>query len=393
MTRTTRFLVAAAALLLAACDNDDGVVIVNPDPPGTPRDLLARYEWVLEDFSGGVPVGHPSVALTWLPPTDWDDEVFRVYGKRASSSGFTLIATVTSCTVDGCVYRDVNVAPSTAYEYYVAAVNERTGEETTTEFREAVSVPSGTRPAAPQMGTPVGLDGAVYLPWADDPANGDNVSRYLVYLTALEGQSYTYRVGETDGTGFLDEQAENGFTYGYSVATVDTLGHVSNLTAQATVIPRPDFHGELLLAHGDDPARSGFRFPSDEATDPVVPGTSLEADFRFEADGAGWRIVPLNGAAVLEHPERTTALTCGPGADAGCRAVTVAPATGYSTAPVEISPEYSYVFRLPGAGGQVHYGVLRVTLLGSDQDGNALVIFDWALQLIPDEPRLDRIPG
>jgi len=70
-----------------------------------------------------------------------------------------------------------------------------------------VSVPANTRPAAPVPGTPVGLDDAVYLRWTDN-ANGANVARYMVFLTQLQGQAQLYRVGETDGRGFLDEQAQ-----------------------------------------------------------------------------------------------------------------------------------------------------------------------------------------
>ncbi len=35
-----------------------------------------------------------------------------------------------------------------------------------------------------------------------------------------------------------------------------------------------------------------------------------------------------------------------------------------------------------------HYGVIRIEMLGFDQDDNALMIFDWAYQLVPNEPNL-----
>lgn len=392
MTSTKRWMSAAAGLLmLAACDPTDRGVIVGPgDEPGEPRDLAVSYQWVFEGFNGTTPAGHPTVQLTWLPPSDWGNEVFRVYGKRSSSSAYSLIATVTSCTEAGCVYADRNVQHGSAYTYYVATVDEASELETSSEFAEEVSVPANTRPAAPVAGTPVGLDDAVYLRWTDN-TNGANVARYMVFLTQLQGQPELYRVGETDGRGFLDEQAQNGFEYGYRVATVDTMGHVSNLSAQMLAVPRPDFTGELIYAHAGDPTQSGFRFVTSESQNPVVAGTSTSAHFRLETGAGGWRLVPLNGAQVVEFG-RTTALTCGPGADADCIAARVAPTTGYTSAPIAVTPEYSYVFRVPGANGQVHHGVVRVQLLGSNQAGRDLMIFDWAYQTIPNEPRLNVAP-
>lgn len=387
--KTTRILTLAAGLMLAAACDDDPDVIVTPggDPPGEPRDVFARYEWVLEGFDGNTAVGHPEVEVTWLPPTAWDDEVFRVYAKRTSSSSYSLIGTVTSCTTDGCVYRDRNVSSGTNYDYYVATYDETTDLETTSEFSEVVAVPGAAQPAAPATPDAIALDNGVFVRWSTPAANASNVSRFLVYLTSLDGEDFLYPVGQTDGNGFLDQRAENGSEYGYRIATVDTLGHVSNLSAQVFAIPRPDFSGELVYAFADSAALSGFRFQQDEADNPILAGSSTSAHFRLESDGSGYRIVPLNGTQVTEFGF-TTALTCGPGSDAGCSAVRVAPTAGYSTAPMTIEPEFSYVFRVTGDDGQIHYGVVRVTMLGADQDGNDLAIFDWAYQLVPNEPQL-----
>ena len=102
--------------------------------------------------------------------------------------------------------------------------------------------------------------------------------------------------------------------------------------------------------------------------------------------------MPLNDTSVVEFSGRTTALACGPGADAGCRAATRAPAAGYTTAPVPINPEFSYVFRVTGSDGQPHYGVIRASILGSDGAGHDLMIFDWAYQTLANDIRLIRAP-
>ena len=388
--KQTRILTLAAGLMFAAACSDDPDVILVPGggtPPGEPRDVFATYEWVHQGFQGTAPVGRPTVEVTWLPPTNWNGEVFRVYAKRTSTTNYSLIATVTSCTTNGCVYRDPNVSPGTDYDYYVATYNESTDLETTSEFSEVVRVPAATSPGVPGSPDAVALDGGVFLRWNTPAANAQNVSRYLVYLTSLDGEAYTYAVGQTDGNGFLDQSAVNGAEYGYRIATVDTLGHVSSLSAEVTAIPRPDFSGELIYAFADSAQLSGFRFQEDEGDNPILAGNAATAHFRLESGAGGYRIVPLNGTQVTEFGF-TTDITCGPGSDEGCEAVRTAPTAGYSTAPIAIDPEYSYVFRVVGDDGQPHFGVVRITMVGTDQNGNDLAVFDWAYQMLPNEPQL-----
>lgn len=386
--RLTRLIPLAAAALLAACSHDH--VFVGGDRPDPPENLVVTPHWVLEGFtSAGQPSGYPVVDLTWLPPVGWNQEPFRVYGRRAGTSNFFLIATVTSCTVDGCEYRDRNVAANTTYEYYVATTNEDTNEEAPTEFRESVTVPAATVPATPLADSATALDNAAFVRWRDG-GSGQNIWKYQIYLTRVDNQAYLYAMGETDGTGFVDLRADNGHTYGYRIAAVDTLEHVSALSAEISVAPRPDFSGELVYTNQTNTAQSGFRFQNDDGTNPILAGTSASAQWRLERDAGGWKIVPLNGTQVVEFSGRTTALACGPGADAGCRAATRAPATGYTASPIPVNPEFSYIFRVTGSDGQTHYGVIRAAILGSDGGGHDLLIFDWAYQTLANDLRLNR---
>ena len=105
-------------------------------------------------------------------------------------------------------------------------------------------------------------------------------------------------------------------------------------------------------------------------------------------DGAGWWLVPGVGTEIYPAGFATTALKCGVAADATCVDVPQAPTSGYVGRDVEIFPQTSYVMRVRGDDGQVHYGVIRVALLGFDQDDSALMIFDWAYQLQPNNPDL-----
>ena len=58
-----------------------------------------------------------------------------------------------------------------------------------------------------------------------------------------------------------------------------------------------------------------------------------------------------------------------------------APTTGYVVTDLGLAPQTSYVLRVTGDDGEQHYAVIRVELLGFDQDDQAIMIFDWAYQL------------
>ncbi len=361
-------LAALAVLGGAACSSDD-LIVDNVEPPDAPRALDAFY------YAG-------AVTVTWELGPRWNGEAFRVYSKRLSDADFFLIAEVTSCAADACEYKDVNVVPGQTYRYYVAAVDAGSGVETPTDNTVDVEVPQPIPPPVPDGVRVIALDHADYVTWGTAARSADDFSFYRVYLAGSEGNDFL--LGETDSEGFLDLLALNGSTYTYYVTSVDDQGHESAGSTPASGTPRPDFHGEWIYAFGDQPALSGFRFQADEATDPIVSGTSSSRHFRLEVDDAGWWLAPGPDAGIYPLGFETTALKCGPGADASCVDVDVAPATGYVLQRVALDAQSSYVLRVRGDDGRLHYGVIRVEMLGFDGDGNALMIFDWAYQLQPD---------
>ncbi|MFQ5537040.1 MAG: fibronectin type III domain-containing protein [Gemmatimonadota bacterium] len=363
--------VMAAVLALAACE--DNTVVVVGDAPAPPRELAAWY------YAGVVNV-------TWELAPDWNGESFRVYARRVTDADFFLIAEVTSCSEGVCAYRDRNVVPGVTYEYYVAAADPDSGVETASDYSVEVFVPQPIPPPVPTGLAVVALDNANYLRWADNGRAADDFSFYRVYVD--DGAGGEFLLGETDSEGFLDRLAANGETYRYFVSAVDDQGHESEASRTASGTPRPDFHGEYLYAFSDAPDQSGFRFQEDEETNPVLAGTDPGRHFRLEVDNAGWWLVPGPDAAVYPAAFETTALKCGPAADAGCVDVTRAPASGYTSQDVELLAQNSYVLRVRGDDGRVHFAVIRVVMQGYDQDGSALMIFDWAYQLQPDNPDL-----
>ena len=55
---------------------------------------------------------------------------------------------------------------------------------------------------------------------------------------------------------------------------------------------------------------------------------------------------------------------------------------------IALAPQTSYVLRVVGDDGELHYGVIRIEMLGFDQDDDPLMIFDWAYQLQAGNPEL-----
>ncbi len=362
------------ALSVAACNNDE--IFVVETPPDAPRALTATYY-------GGV------VTVEWELGVAWNGESFRVYSKRVTDANYFRIADVTNCASGLCSYADRNVVAGQTYQYYVSAYNAASGLETSTASTVQVLVPSPTPPPTPTATRVIALDGANYFTWGGNARTASDFSHYRVYQDA-SGTSFL--LGETDSEGFLDLLAANGTTYRYFVTSVDTDGHESTGSVAASGTPRPDFTAEFMYDHFADPTRSGFRFQEDESTVAVGAGSAPDNHFRFETDVNGWWLVPMAGSAVYDAGF-TTALKCGVAADAGCTDVSVAPTSGFSAADMALSVESSYVLRVVGNDGMTHYGVIRVTHLGFDQNGDAIMIFDWAYQLQAGNRNLAPPPG
>jgi hypothetical protein len=368
-----RVLLVTGVVLLGACD-DDNHIFVPAAGPAPPVGLDAGYY-------------NRAVTVYWDLSSGWNGESFRVFGKRAGQSTFLLIAEVTSCSAGSCEYTDTNIASNVSYDYFVSALDPDTGVETDSDQTVRVSVPSFTPPPIPAGLEVVALDATNYLRWNDDARLDGEFSAYRVYLLSDQGATETL-LGESDSPGFLDALAENGVTSSYAVSSVDIFGHESLTSSSRDGTPRPDFTGELVYSFMDDPVLSGFIFSESDQADPIVDGGSIARHFRLETDVAGWWLVPGPSAAVFPDGVFTTELKCGVAADPQCVDWTIAPLSGYSSVEIAVQPEFTYMWRIVGSDGLIRYGAVRVTLLGTDQLGSALMIFDWAYQLQAGNPLL-----
>jgi hypothetical protein len=248
-----------------------------------------------------------------------------------------------------------------------------------------ISIPLFSPPPVPAGLDVVALDNTNYVHWSDNARSAGDFAHYRVYLMTDGGATL---LGETDSEGFLDELAENGVSSAYVVFSVDVYGNESLDSFEHVGTPRPDFRGELLRAFADDADGSGFRFAESDESDPILGGTSPDRHFRLETDAFGWWLVPGPEATVFRKGSYTTDLKCGVAADSQCQDWTTAPTSGYVADDVFLEPEFSYMLRVVGDDGQIHYGTIRVALLGSDQSGSEIMIIDWAYQLQAGNPQL-----
>ena len=368
-----RVLVLTGVVLLGACGDDD-TILVPVDGPAPPIGLDASY------YNRGVTV-------YWELSPDWNGETFRIFGKRVGDASFLLIAEVTSCSAGDCEYTDTNIVSDVSYDYFVSALDPDTGLETDSDGTIRVAVPSFSPPPVPTGLEVIALDATNYIRWNDGARSASDFSAYRIYLLSDQGATQTL-LGSSDSPGFLDALAENGVTSSYVVSSVDLFGHESATSGSAPGTPRPDFTGELVYSFMDDPNLSGFQFLDSDELDPVMSGGSPARHFRLETDALGWWLIPGASAEVFPTGMHTTELKCGVASDAQCQDWTTAPLSGYSALEIAVEPEFTYMWRVFEGDGFARFGAVRVTLLGTDQSGVELMIFDWAYQFQGGNPQL-----
>ncbi|MCH7892249.1 MAG: hypothetical protein IH921_12175, partial [Gemmatimonadetes bacterium] len=347
-----RVFVMTGVVLLGAC-HDDSTIFVPVDGPAPPIGLDAVYY-------------NRAVTVYWELATGWNEETFRIFGKRVGDASFFLIAEVTSCSAGSCEYTDTNIVANVSYDYFVSALDPDTGLETDSDRTVRVSVPSFAPPPVPTDLEVVALDATNYIRWGDDARSASDFAAYRVYLVSDQGATQIL-LGHSDSPGFLDALAENGVTSSYAVSSVDIYGHESATSGSAEGTPRPDFTGELVYSFMDEPNSSGFRFSESDQVDPIVSGGSLTRHFRLETDASGWWLIPGPSAEVFPEGVFTTELKCGVAADAQCQDWTTAPLSGYSAVEIAVEPEFTYMWRVFEGDGMARLGAIRVTLLGTDQ--------------------------
>lgn len=222
-------------------------------------------------------------------------------------------------------------------------------------------------PAPPQGVDALAGDNIVTVSWL--PNREHDLAGYKVYV----GGSYSGRydlIGTTHFTQFVDRGARNGDTYYYTVTAYDLDGYESELSADVVAAtPRPEGFDVLLYDYRRDSTRAGYDFStnsvglySDNYTDLFYENYQgiLYLDVWNDTD-----IQDMGYARSLDEILR-------------------APTTGWSpTKDAQAIGGHMYVIRTHDN----HYAKLRIVVLTA-----AWVKFDWAYQLVPNDPDLKSQP-
>lgn len=234
-------------------------------------------------------------------------------------------------------------------------------------------------PTAPQGVTSITGDNSVTVVW--DGLYDVDVYEYVVYRSDEPIENYSpigyvdpYPRPSNNVYSFTDNTADNGYTFYYAVAAVDSAGQSSELSWENVFdTPRPD--GEVVLyANAVAPNLSGFEFVTHER----VPDTSYYADVYVDSIGG---VFYLN-AGNLDY-------IYGWIQDVGSayyfnNFIGYAPTDGWSDLGyVELIEGHSYVVYTY----DYHYALMTVVSINA----SGSVTFEWAYQTQEDNPELS--PG
>ncbi|MGA1792948.1 MAG: fibronectin type III domain-containing protein, partial [Thermoplasmatota archaeon] len=195
--------------------------------PSSPMDLDLRS-------------GDGFVEISWEEPEMDGGMMIREYNLYRGISG---AAPILLKTMGANVkkYNDTTVHNGLSYSYYVVAVN-LIGESPATEPKEVIPM---TLPGTPLSFIAVSGNEKVSMQW-EEPMNdgGSMITSYRIRkVTGEEDPEFI----DVVGLQYIDEDVENGETYTYSIASINSMG-LSTWSKEVNVIPaRPPEALELYL--------------------------------------------------------------------------------------------------------------------------------------------------
>jgi hypothetical protein len=209
-------------------------------------------------------------------------------------------------------------------------------------------------------------DNFIELFWNENPES--DLAGYNIFVSSSYNGRYEL-IGSTQNLYFLDEGAQNGFTYYYGVTAFDFEGNESELSRdEAYDIPRPEGYNVVLNDYRQQPWSAGYDF-SDYS---VVPYDDLYADIYFENfNGELYMDVRIDDTDIQDMGRTSSLLE-----------IAIAPDSGWSaTHDVRLYAGHTYVVWT----WDDHYAKFRVTNISPNR-----VVFDWAYQLQQSNPMLKR---
>ena len=208
---------------------------VSQKPPPAPTNLAVTATKV------------SSVSLSWSGSAQATG--YQLYRSTGGGSP-TLLTTTTSDT-----YTDSGLESSTAYTYYLIAVNGY-GSSPESASVTATTLAPGTPPAAPTgLATTVVGSTSVSLSWNPSVDTAGTVAGYDVYRSTGGGAATL--VGTTAGTTFIDNTVAASTTYQYDVTAFDTIGDVSTPSGTLNVTTGADNVETVFVTVPADTAATG----------------------------------------------------------------------------------------------------------------------------------------
>ena len=183
--------------------------------------------------------GRDSVTLAWIAPDSDGGSAITSYGiYRGTSPDKEVRMTTITATND---YVDSSLPKAEKAYYRLSAMNEVSEGPLSSE----ISVVLMRNPSAPRDLQASASDGSVHLTWeAPFDDGGDAISGYAIYLTSDSG-GLEY-LSSVQANEILIQDLENGVTYRYSVAAVNSMGQSDAMVAtEATPLGVPNMPSTL----------------------------------------------------------------------------------------------------------------------------------------------------
>lgn len=188
---------------------------------------------------------------------------------------------------------------------------------------------------------------------------------YNVYVSDRYSGKYTL-IGSTYQNYFADNGIRNGRKYYYAVTAIDYNNNESELSYEsAYAAPRPEGYGVSLTDANTSPTIAGYDFSAYR----VMPYNDLNTDVYFEIYQNQYYLVVKSDSDIQDMGPTRDILD-----------ITYAPTSGWSsTKDAIVKAGHTYVIWT----WDYHYAKIRVRSISGNR-----ITFDWAYQLIEDEPTL-----
>ncbi|MCK4578790.1 MAG: fibronectin type III domain-containing protein, partial [Candidatus Marinimicrobia bacterium] len=214
---------------------------VRPDPPASSPDIGAyEHSWAAPDITPPAApttltaaVSYELVALDWDDNTEGDLDYYTVY-RNTDNNTLTALSIATDLFTS--TYSDNTVLNDSTYWYWVSATD---SAGNASAWTMTSAVPGDyIAPAAPTGLAAAPGDRQMQLTWDPNTTDAD-MDSFVVYRHTVRDSTTAnsiYTAGKTT-TSYLDQNLDNGSTYYYWLAAVDTAGNISDTTVAVSAAP------------------------------------------------------------------------------------------------------------------------------------------------------------